>query len=133
LIERAADWRATLAAFIDERRADPFVWGARDCCLFAADAVAGFTGLDVAAPLRGYATRFGALRALRRAGFERVFDVVDPHFPTAARARAGDVVGLPAWPLDALMIAHDAQSAWGQEAHGLVRLAIPADAIIWSV
>lgn len=130
---RAPDWRARLAALVEQRRAAPFVWGAHDCCLWASDAVLAMTGLDVAAPLRGYINRFGALRSLRRAGFERVFDVVDPHFPTAQRARAGDVVGVPAWPLDALMIADGRGAAWGQDVAGLVRLAIPRDAIIWSV
>jgi len=130
---RAPDWRARLAAFIEARRATPFVWGAHDCCLFAADAVLAMGGPDVAAPLRGYASRFGALRRLRRAGFTRVFDVVDTAFPVGARAREGDVVGVPAWPLDALMIAHDAASAWGQDERGLVRLPIPDGAVIWSV
>lgn len=92
------------------------------------------TGRDFAAPLRGYSTRFGALRRLRRAGFERVFDVPDAAgFAVAARARAGDLVGQPAWPLDALMIAHNPAQAWGQAECGLVLVPIPAGAIIWSV
>ncbi|MGL5116503.1 MAG: DUF6950 family protein [Beijerinckiaceae bacterium] len=131
---RHEDWRARLASLVAARRAQAFVWGEADCCLWASDAVAAMTGRDIAAPLRGYSTRFGALRALRRAGFERVFDVPDAAgLAVCARARAGDLVGVPAWPLDALMIADGALAAWGQDERGLVRAPIPDGAIIWSV
>ena len=31
----------------------PFVWGTRDCCLFAADAILAYTGVDIADDFRG--------------------------------------------------------------------------------
>lgn len=31
----------------------PFVWGQHDCCLFAANAIKAFTGVDIAADFRG--------------------------------------------------------------------------------
>lgn len=133
LAERRDDWRARLSAFIADRRDDPFAWGSRDCCLFAADAVEAMTGADFAVRFRGYSTKFGALRALRRAGFQRVFDAADATWPLGSRARTGDVVGQPAWPLDALMIAHSPSQAWGQGEAGLILAPIPANAIIWSV
>jgi hypothetical protein len=132
--ERAPDWRARLADLVTARRHDPFAWGSRDCCLWAADAVEAMTGDDFAAPLRGYSTRFGALRKLKRAGFARVFDVVDAAgLAVSSRARTGDVIGVPAWPLDALMIAHDNRAAWGQDDNGLCLVPITPGAIIWSV
>ena len=131
---RISDWRIRLAALIVERRRQPFVWGTSDCCLLAADGVRAMTGFDFAGAMRGYTTRFGALRSLKRAGFDRVFDAVDAAgLPVAGRARTGDVIGIPAWPLDALMIADGSGAAWGQEEGGLVRLPIPSCAIIWSV
>ena len=38
-LPRRADWPERLAAFIEARRRQRFVWGANDCVLFAADAV----------------------------------------------------------------------------------------------
>jgi hypothetical protein len=122
-----------LAAFVRQHRARPFDWGGADCCLSTADGVAAFTGQDFAAPLRGYCSRFGAMRALLRRGHRSVVDYLDATLPRATRARAGDVVALPDPPLDALMIADGRGCAWGQDAHGLVRVAIPATALVWSV
>lgn len=31
----------------------PFVWGTNDCCLFPADAIKAFTGVDIASDFRG--------------------------------------------------------------------------------
>lgn len=54
-----------LAAFLREKRNQPFAWGKNDCCLFAADWVAALTGSDPAADLRGqYHTALGAQRIL---------------------------------------------------------------------
>lgn len=132
-VERRDDWRERLATLLDERRRYGFAFGRFDCCLWAADAVEAMTGVDFIADYRGYATPEGAMRRLKRAGVASVFAFVDARFPRAMRARQGDLVGVPAAPLDALMIADGPASAWGQDETGLVRLAIPPGAIIWSV
>lgn len=135
MIVRRPDWRARLADLVVARRFLPMQWGQRDCCLFAADAVNAITGIDFAEGLRGYSSAKGAVRALRRAGFSSVIAYVDLRLPRAERPRDGDVVGLPcpeASGLDVLMIA-DGGSAWGQDELGLVRVAIPPGAVIWSV
>lgn len=52
-MRRLEDWPERLAAFVEERRAKPFRWGQNDCALFAADAVAAVTGVDLAERWRG--------------------------------------------------------------------------------
>jgi hypothetical protein len=39
--------------FLVDRREQPFVWGTNDCCLFPADAILAFTGVDIADDFRG--------------------------------------------------------------------------------
>lgn len=57
-------------AFIAEREHEPFSWGRNDCCLFACDAVAQMTGVDMAAPdfRSQYDTALSAHRLLREHG-----------------------------------------------------------------
>jgi hypothetical protein len=50
---RSPNWPEKLAAFVSARREHPFVWGAQDCCTFAADAVIAMTGRDPLADFRG--------------------------------------------------------------------------------
>ena len=42
-----------LHALVLDRHDKPFVWGIRDCCLWAADAAHAVTGRDMASDLRG--------------------------------------------------------------------------------
>ncbi len=42
-----------LHAFLLARARAPFVWGANDCALFAADAIEAMTGVDIASDFRG--------------------------------------------------------------------------------
>jgi hypothetical protein len=66
---RFPDWPERLAAFIDGRRSQPFVWGASDCCLFAADCALELTGIDHVAAYRGtYKNKAGAARHIAKAG-----------------------------------------------------------------
>ncbi len=52
-----------------ERHDQPFAWGIRDCCLWAADAVHAVTGRDLASDLRGsYWSARQAVRVVRNAG-----------------------------------------------------------------
>lgn len=132
---RRQDWRTRFAELVVARRDLPTVWGERDCCLFAADAVKAMTDVDFAESLRGYRTAKGAARALRRAGFASVIDYVDARLPRATRARDGDLLGLPcqrASGLDMLFIA-DGGSVWGQDEPGLIRVAPPPGAVVWRV
>jgi hypothetical protein len=44
--QRLPDWPERLAAYVEERRAQPFVWGNNDCASFAAGALRAMTGAD---------------------------------------------------------------------------------------
>lgn len=92
-IRRHADWQPRLAAFIESRLAAHFVWGANDCCLFAADAVAAMTGRDLARHLRGYATERAAQRLVRQLGGMAAIATAALGEPIAPPlARVGDIV-----------------------------------------
>lgn len=91
---RRHDWRSRLSAVIEGALKRPFEWGRHDCGLFAADAVMSMTGTDHAAAWRGrYRTAIGALRLLRRSGYEDHVACVAAHLaeihPTLASV--GDV------------------------------------------
>lgn len=124
--------RQALKAFIARHRRRPFAWGTADCCLTVADALIARGEQDFARDLRGYSNRFGAFRALRRAGFLSVGEVLRARFKPTTRARVGTVVMLRGTaPLDVLMIADGAQSCWGQAETGLERFPIPDGAKLW--
>jgi len=72
------DWVARLSEYIRSHRDKPFVWGERDCMLFAAGAYQAMTGKDVAEPYRGYSTAQEAKRVLRSHGGAAA--LVDKHF-----------------------------------------------------
>ncbi len=66
---RHANWPELLADFIASRATIPFAWGSQDCCLFAADAVAVITGVELAARWRDqYADARSAARLLKEGG-----------------------------------------------------------------
>jgi hypothetical protein len=66
---RIPDWLLALDALVKERWAAPFLFGANDCCLFAADCVLAVTGQDPAHDLRGaYSTEKGAALMVRKFG-----------------------------------------------------------------
>lgn len=123
--------RAVLRRLIEQRRYLPLEWGARDCCLWAADFWLAVSGRDFAEGVRGYTNSFGAYRALRRAGFYSVADLIAQRLARARRPRLGAVVLTGSGPLHTLLIAESARLAWGQGAHGLVATAIPPAATFW--
>lgn len=137
MIARRSDWRERLAQFVSERRRMPFDWSAGvDCGLSVADAVLAMTGEDIAAPLRGYRSRFGALRAIKRAGCESVAEYLDALFERTKRPRVGDIVALSLRePLTPLVICDGRGGGWGPDetSGGLVRLPISQFATAWSV
>ena len=57
MITRFEDWPSRLFGLIESRRHAPFAWAKNDCCLFACDAVLAMTGVDPAAPFRGYESK----------------------------------------------------------------------------
>lgn len=55
-----------LHPFLNARAKDPFVWGKHDCCLFPADAILAFTGVDLASDFRGrYTDQASAFKLIR--------------------------------------------------------------------
>ena len=93
-MNRAENWPALLAAFIEARRARAFCWGEHDCALMAADWVREATGADFAADLRGtYQTAAEAQRIVhQRGGLLRLCDDALPRHAAAAWAQRGDIV-----------------------------------------
>lgn len=90
---RLQDWPLHLQALIADRLAVPFEWGARDCCLWAADVVQAVTGHDPAVDLRGaYTTKAEALAAIKRVkGLQQALaERLGPEFPPGL-AQVGDV------------------------------------------
>lgn len=76
--------------FLLERAKSPFIWGARDCCLFAADAIFKMTGTDIADEFRGeYHDEKSAFALIKRVtGGQTVAD---------AAAYCAEKFGLPEW------------------------------------
>ncbi len=64
-MKRDPRWVSLFGAFLLEREKAPFVWGKNDCCLFPADAILAFTGVDLAADFRDkYASEVEAFAAI---------------------------------------------------------------------
>ena len=85
-------------ACIDRFAGKAYEPGKRDCAILAAHLLHQF-GIKVPA-LKGctYKTEAGALRAMRRAGFNNIMEAVDSlglERIAPARARTGDLIGMP--------------------------------------
>ena len=84
-VTRHIDWLPRLSDYIKANRNKPFVWGERDCMLFAAGCVEAMTGNDLAAPFRGtYSTAREALEFLKKNGgttgiVDRNFERIDKY------------------------------------------------------
>jgi hypothetical protein len=66
-MNRFQDWPRLLVRHVAAARGLPFVWGERDCCLWAADGLLAYTGIDPAAGFRGaYDSERGAYAAMRQ-------------------------------------------------------------------
>ena len=89
-----------------QRLDQPFAWGERDCCLWAADAVQAVTGVDPATGLRGtYATAYGAARVLHEQG--GLAALCERHLGAEilpAQAQVGDVGLVDEGPSGALVV-----------------------------
>jgi hypothetical protein len=96
---RIKGWRTALFAALDTHRGCRFTWGAHDCALVAADAVAAMTGEDLASSYRGlYANAAEALALLAEHGVSDAVEVFAARFVEipVARAGVGDVAAVPA-------------------------------------
>jgi hypothetical protein len=139
-MSRYPNWPDLLAAFIEARRSRPFVWGAHDCCLFAADWVAMATGKDPAADLRGtYATALGAKRITDDAGglAKLVESALVAHGfapVTATLAMRGDLIVRDSGDGDCVGIVLGAQSAFvGADGLEFVSTFAQTDARFWKI
>lgn len=131
---RLQHWELALDAFLHARRNVPFVWGANDCALFAADAVQTITGHDPApAGLRAHRTSKQALRALaRHGGLTGIATQALGQPRPASQACVGDVVLLAVGKRDYLAICNGA-TALGPSASGLVAVDMSAARMSWAV
>lgn len=77
-MSRVSNWPGVLHAYVEEQKLLPFVWGQRDCIMFACAGIEAITGHDPAAVWRGsYSTALGASRVFRLyGGFERMIETV---------------------------------------------------------
>lgn len=93
---RRENWVQAMRGIIAARRGQPFAWGTCDCTMFA-DVVEAMTGFDPLSDCRGYASELGAIRALTRAGFTSVAQLVEDRFEEIPplQAMRGDL-GYPA-------------------------------------
>lgn len=95
-MKRHTDWTLRLTDFIKRKRYTPFQWGANDCCLFVADVAHAMTGNDPANTFRGkYKSELGAMKALKRQGFETIDAVLTHAFGnpiSRLEVRRGDAV-----------------------------------------
>lgn len=67
MLTRVQNWDTrAFHDFLLQRATAPFVWGANDCALFAADGIQVITGVDIAADFRGkYVDEAGAWETIR--------------------------------------------------------------------
>src|SRR5690242_2031629 len=130
---RFEDWPERLGEAIAAAQGKPFVWGERDCALWAFEVVAAMTGVDHAADCRGtYGDRDGSLRCLARVFGCGLEDAVtsrlgDP-LPTALFAQRGDVVSIATEEGPALGICIGAELAFIAQSGGLTFRTIAAAA-----
>lgn len=120
---------------IRENMSQPFVWGVSDCS-FVFDCICEMTGFDPIADIRGYTTEAGAMKALKRAGYDTVLALIEDNFDeiSPALARRGDI-GYPALIAHPLMspAVIDGSSAFSKHPKGPI--VIPRSAIVraWAV
>lgn len=99
-MKRVKLWRSRFNAIIDDLKRKPFSWeDQHDCGLgLACGVVEAITGVDHAARFRErYSTPSGALRMMRKEGFDNLAAMVAsflPEHPGPAFARTGDVMAI---------------------------------------
>lgn len=98
--ETGHNLRLALAAFLRRSAGERFVWGGRDCCLWAVEWIIEMRGVDPAASLRG---TYDDARACARilAAYDGVVGIAREYFAAAGLAETdapelGDVVAVRA-------------------------------------
>lgn len=97
-LTRLPDWRSRFAAEMDHQRRTAFAWGQHDCALgLACGVVEAITGADLRQGWGNYRTAAGALRALRKRGFESLTAAVADVLPEVhpVYAQIGDIGVIP--------------------------------------
>lgn len=131
--QRLPDWQLRLEAFVAQRQAMPFAWGANDCALFAADAVRAITGRDPAPHMRGHRNARQAIRSQRaHCGLGSLaVAALGPSMPVQ-QAAVGDVVLVRVGKRLALGVCNGA-TALGPGAQGLAALPMTDAVLAWGV
>ena len=124
-----------MRAVMAKHMSEPFEWGGSDCS-FVFDVIEAVTGFGAIADCRGYLTEAGALRAIRRAGFETVQEIVEASFheiPPGLAIR-GDI-GYPAIVGHPLMspAVIDGSNAFSKTPKGAIVIDRAAIARAWAV
>jgi hypothetical protein len=80
--ERHSQWLYRLQSFFNGAEHRPFEWGKWDCCTgLACPAVHAILDVDLGAPYRGtYSTALGALKALKKQGYDSLVDLAAANF-----------------------------------------------------
>lgn len=88
---RLENWESKLFAYLEA--IGPFEWGKNDCCLFVSNAIELMRGDDVLKDYRGYKTKLGANKILKKAhGLEGLWTKILGEPINAKSLRRGDVV-----------------------------------------
>jgi len=138
MIKRHEKWPRMLSDFIQDQHGKPFIWGERDCMIFAADAVWHLTGFDPAWNLRGtYETEDEANAIIHGAGGPANLCTRQIGLNASdARglAKRGDVAMLRMDGRDVFGVVDDSgkRVACLDPISGIVRLPMRAVALVWS-
>ncbi len=85
---RVERWPTLMREVIEEHRDQEFAWGKSDCSMFA-DIVKVMTGIDPLENIRGYSTPEGAIKRLKKEGYESVLQLVEDKFKEIHSSLAG--------------------------------------------
>jgi hypothetical protein len=122
-LTRTMYWaRLELHDFLVANAKTPFVWGSNDCCMFPANAIQAFTGVDIASDFRGkYSDQPSAIAAIR--------SVTGGLAVSDAAAWCATKFGLVEYPLplyaqrgDLVVMANPLADGFGQDIAGIVHL-----------
>lgn len=138
---RVERWEARLAAALEAARDQPFAWGTHDCCIWASGVRDELTGCDDTALFRGrYTTEIGALRRLRKLGWQSIEEAATALMgqPRANifMAQRGDIALIddPAGgALEALGVVMGKVALFLRRDRGLEPIVLRACRLVWAV
>lgn len=98
-LKRLPRWRGPFEAAVDDIKTRPFVWFENDCGRgLVVKLVLALTGVDLSAQFPDhYKSAAGALKVMRKYGFENLADMAATMLPEVhpSAARIGDIVAIP--------------------------------------